>query len=139
MDFIWIARLLLTFAALATLVFSWRASLLIATCIVSEFMNMVVAGMPDAGFWNNGRLLLGIGLIVGAIVSVGRDRSATYWDLPLLALASNILLTLSWGSGLAALAAAWPAYLASIVALPLGCFLSAVATDAFRRGRGRGR
>jgi hypothetical protein len=139
MEFIWIARLLLVFAALVTLAFSWRASVLIATCIVSEFMNMVLAGMPDAGFWNNGRMLLGVGLILGAVVSVGRDRTSTYWDLPILALASNALLTLSWGSSLGALADTWPAYLASVVALPLDCFFSAVATDALRRERERRR
>jgi hypothetical protein len=56
-------------------------------------------------------------------------------ELPLLALVINLALAASWGSGLTGLGKAWPAYLATILSLPIGMLCTAAAFDAYRRER----
>lgn len=97
---------------------------------------MIVAGMPDAGFWNTARLMLGLGLFLGAVTSFG-DQRANYWGLAALALAVNVVLALSWGSGLVGLGSAWAGYAVSVVSLPAGCLCSAAAFDLYRREKRR--
>jgi hypothetical protein len=114
-------RFCLAFATLTLLAFSWRASLVVATCTLLDFLGMIVAGMPDAGFWNTARLMLGLGLFLGAVTSFG-DQRANYWGLAALALAVNVVLALSWGSGLVGLGSAWAGYVSrSSVCLPVAC------------------
>jgi len=129
---IWLVRFCFGFSALALLAFSWRASLVITVCMVLEFFGMIMAGFPSTGFWNVARLMLGSGLILGA-VTAWRDTRRTYWELPLLALATNAMLALSWGSALGDLGQAWPGYLATIFGLPCGSLCSAAAFDVYRR------
>lgn len=132
----WITRFCLAFATLALLAFSWRASLVVATCTLLDFLGMIVAGMPDTVFWNTARLMLGLGLVLGAVTSLG-DQRANYWELAALALAVNVVLALSWGSALVGIGSAWTGYAVSIVSLPAGCLCSAAAFDFYRREKGR--
>ena len=133
---IWIVRFCLGFATLALLAFSWRASLVVAICTLLEFFGMMMAGLPAAGFWSVARLMLGVGLLLGVVVSWS-DQRHSYWELPLLALVTNLALAASWGSGLTGLGHAWPAYLATIVSLPIGILCTAAAVDVYRRERRR--
>ena len=132
----WLTRFCLAFAMVALLAFSWRASLVVATCTVLDFLGMMVSAMPDAGFWNTSRMMLGFGLILGAITSYGDQRS-NYWELAALALAINVLLALSWGNALVGLGTAWTGYALSTVSLPAGCLCSAAAFDLYRREKKR--
>ena len=128
----WITRFCLALATLILIAFSWRASLVVAACMVLDFFGMILAGMPGAGFWNTARMMLGLGLILGVVTSIG-DQRTNYWELSLLALAMNLLLALSWGTGLGDLGQAWKGYAVSIVSLPAGCLCSAAAFDLYRR------
>ena len=127
-----ITRFCLGFAALALLALSWRASTIVAACMLLDFFGMVMAGVPSTGFWSIATLVLGIGLILGLVTSIG-DAARNFWELPLLALAVNVLLALSWGSGLGGLGQAWIGYAISVVSLPAGCLCSAAAFDLYRR------
>lgn len=132
----WITRLCLAFATLALLAFSWRASLVVVTCTLLDFLGMIVSGMPGAGFWNTARLMLGLGLVLGAVTSFGDPRT-NYWELSALALAVNVLLAVSWGNALVGLGSAWTGYAISIISLPAGCLCSAAAFDLYRREKKR--
>jgi hypothetical protein len=132
----WITRFCLGFATLALIAFSWRASVVIAACMLLDFFGMVMAGTPSTGFWNIARLMLGLGLALGIVTAIG-DARRNFWELPLLALVINILLALSWGSALGGLGQAWTGYAISVVSLPAGCLCSAAAFDLYRRERQR--
>jgi len=133
---IWLTRLCLVFAMLVLLAFSWRVSLIVAACLMLEFFGMIVAAMPEAGFWSVARLMLGLGLLLGAVTTLG-DQRRNYWELPLLAFIINLLLALSWGRGLGGLGNAWAGYIVSIVSLPVGCLCAAAAFDVYRREKRR--
>ena len=133
----WTLRLCLGFAVLALLMFSWRASLAVATCLFFDFFGMIAAGASGAGLWVHSQLMLGIGLFLGAVVSVGRPRG-NYWDLPLLTVILSVLLSASWiqdRETAERLLRVWPAYLASALALPAGCLCVTSAADLWRRRR----
>ena len=131
----WVLRLCIAFAVLALTMFSWRASLTVATCLFFDFFGMLSAGASGGGLWMQSQMMLGIGLFLGAIVSIGHRRG-NYWDFPLLALVVGVLLSASWMQDLesaARLLRAWPAYLASAVALPAGCLCVTSAVDLWQR------
>jgi hypothetical protein len=132
----WITRFCLGFATLALIAFSWRASLVVAVCMVLDFFGMIMAAMPSTGFWSISRLMLGLGLALGVVTSI-EDARRNFWDLPMLALVVNVLLALSWGSGLGGLGQAWIGYAISVVSLPAGCLCSAAAFDLYRREKQR--
>jgi hypothetical protein len=132
----WITRFCLGFATLALIAFSWRASIVVAACMLLDFFAMIMAGAPSTGFWNIARLMLGLGLALGVITSIG-DARRNFWELPMLTLAINVLLALSWGSGLGGLGQAWIGYAISVVSLPAGCLCSAAAFDLYRREKRR--
>lgn len=132
----WIVRFCLGFATLALLAFAWRASLVIAVCTLLELFGMIIAGYPAAGFGSVARLMFGAGLMLGAVASWS-DQRGRWWDLPLLALATNALLALSWGSGLTGFGQAWPSYLLALASLPAGLLCITAAFDVYRRERRR--
>jgi|GEM_PF-5335280 len=101
-----------------------------------DFFGMIMAGVPSTDFWSIARLMLGLGLALGAITTID-DARRNFWELPMLAIAINVLLALSWGSGLGGLGQAWIGYVISVVSLPAGCLCSAAAFDLYRRAKRR--
>jgi hypothetical protein len=134
----WMLRGSVGFAALASLMLSWRTSLVLLTCLGCDLFAMIGGTLPMAGFWTQGRLMFCTGVVLGSI-AIGRAQEAI-WPLAALAAGVLALLTASWFfnlEGARALSATWPLQLTRVLALPLGLWGSGEAVRAFLRAHAR--
>ncbi|HKU39419.1 MAG TPA: hypothetical protein VJR89_14775 [Polyangiales bacterium] len=132
----WMLRLIGAFAVVGSAFLSWRASVVLATCLATDMLAMLGGAMPTASFWTQAQLFFLAGMLLG-FVALGRSREPI-WQLPVLAFVVLGVLTASWvfeAADARELVQHWPQTLSRVLALPLGMFGASAAIRAVQRAR----
>lgn len=134
----WLLRAAVGFAAAASLMISWRASLVLFVSLGCDLFAMLAGSMLGANFWTQGRVMFCAGVLLG-LIAIGRAQEPV-WPMAALAATVLILLTASWYlnlEGASDVIASWPLQLTRVLALPLGLWGSGEAVRAIVRARVR--
>ena len=122
---------------IATLIFSWRAAVLMFVCLGVDFITVVGGAMPGGGaVFAYTYALLPTGSIVGLLLSIQTTRLDPQ-ELPLLALVELAVLRASWlgdGSAVQDFLRVWPLHVAASGAFPAGVYAAAIVVR-WRRAR----
>jgi len=130
-----LARMLVGFVALATLMLSWRAALVMGACLLMDFFSLMGGVLPGgANVFLLGLAPLGLGVPLGVLISWGSARLSPR-DAATLSFAISLFLRLSWidPEHPTRLLQAWPIVLTVLIAFPLGVLIGSAAITRLQR------